>query len=482
MAEGETVLPRRGVAGLTPWVGGALVAGSIAGFALVGASPSARADGGGYYSAGARATGVDFYFTNSSIPGGVRPEGGGPETDVAQTSLDKGDANAQFPYFGDVVPGAPGVVSGLFGFPVPPYPLESSSTFGSEPTSVNYPGVTLSTASRAKSTVADAVAGSGATSHSEVDEAGDGTVTATATSSSPLAVLGPEFSVREFNSTTRVSADPSGNLTRSSTLTINEISAPGLVLKLPQNSPSAYPIPMPFAIPGVPAPAPIPAPPFPVPFGGQTISEPKLGFENGFFTINVPFGGDERKYALPAQPVLDAFQAQGITLAYTAPQQSANGITGGVFSVSYTLPAPPPNQYYNGATPVTWSLGDASAVVQKQVAGAPRSAAAGTAVGPGGVLPPIAPGGALPAPGVLPAGPVGSPAGLAPVSAAAPLPVVHLTPPPRSAVGRLVSAALPAFVGSDLSRGYLVVIPIGLALLLSVFVLGAKGVGARWNS
>jgi hypothetical protein len=442
-------------------------------------SSTARADDGGYYAASARATVADFYFTNPTIPGGVKPEGGGPETDVAQTALDKGDANAQFPYLGDYVPGLPGVASGLFGFPVPPYPLAASSTFGSDPGVVNYPGITLNTASRASSTVADAIvgsSGSGATSHSEVNETTEGAITAIASAASPLTVLGPELSLKGFNSLTVVTADSSGVLTRSSNLSIDQISAPGLVLRIPQNSPSSYPVPVPFAIPGVPAFDPIPAPSFPVPMGGQTIEEPNIGFENGFFTILLPFAGGTKKYALPAEPVIAAFKAQGVALSYTAPQQTDAGLVGGVFSMSYTLPAPPPNQYYNGATPVTFIVGSTSASVKKSK---PTTAAPATAPGLPILTPPPA-GGALPAvsaatpalPSVLPAA----------VGATAP-PTVNLQPAlQRSAAANLVSEALPAFVGSDLSAGYLVVIAIGLALLVSVFVLGAKGVGARWNS
>jgi hypothetical protein len=453
----------------------ALALASLGAFTLF--TGSARADDGGYYAASARATVADFYFTNPTIPGGIKPEGGGPETDVAQTSLNKGDANAQFPYLGDYVPGLPGVASGLFGFPVPPYPLAASSTFGSDPGVVSYPGISLNTASRTSSTVSDAIVGStgsGATSHSEVNEDSEGTITATSTAASPLTVLGPVLSLKGFNSVTTVTADSSGAITRSSNLSIDQISAPGLVLRIPENTPSSYPVPVPFAIPGVSAPPPIPAPSFPVPAGGQTIVEPNIGFEDGYFVIQLPFAGNAQKYTLPAQAVIAAFKAQGVTLSYTAPQKTDDGLIGGVFSMSYTLPAPPPNQYYNGATPVTYIVGSTSAAVKKSVA----KAAPATAPGLPLLTPPPA-GGAVPASAVAPALPPAPPAA---VSAAAP-PTVNLQPAEhRSAAADLVSAALPAFVGSDLSNGYLVVIVIGLALLVSVFVLGAKGVGARWNS
>jgi hypothetical protein len=472
---------RRMLSGAVPWLGSGLAAAAVFGAGSLVWSPSAGAEVNSYYQASARSVVVDGYFTNSTVPGGVRPEGGGPQTDVVQSSLDKGDANASFPYFGDYVATAPGVVSGLFGFPVPPYPLTASSTFGGAPSRVNYPGIELSATSRSTSTVADAIAGSagaGAISHSEVDESADGNVTANATASSPLTALGPLVSIKGFDSAVSVTADPNGTLTRTSNFSIDEITVPGLVLRLPEQSPSAYPIPFPVPIPGVPAPEPIPAPAFPVPNGGTTLVEPKIGFINGFFVIQQPFAGETQKYAVPADAVVQAFKAQGVTIRYTAPQETKDGILGGVFSVEYTFPAPPENPLYQGATPATFIIGDTRAAVTRapETAGGPAGGlgvtAGTTAVG---ALPGTAavPGAELAGIGAVPATPGG-------------VPTVNFAPQTgdgASGVGAsLVAAGLPAFLGSDFSSLYLALLGLTVLGLLAAAVLGAKGVSARWNS
>ncbi|WP_156869847.1 hypothetical protein [Sporichthya polymorpha] len=481
-------MPRtRGLARNTSWLMPGLVGVALLGATTLAWTPSADADVESFYNASARSVVVDAYFTNSTIPGGVRPEGGGPQTDVAQSSLDKGDANASFPYFGDYVPTAPGVVSGLFGVPVPPYPLTASSTFGGAPARVNYPGIELSATSRSTSTVADAIAGSagsGAVSHSEVDESPDGNVVANATASSPLTVLGPLVSLKGFDSAVSVVADANGTLTRTSNFTIDEISIPGLVLRIPEQTPSSYPVPFPVPIPGVPAPEPIPAPPLPIPNGGATLVEPKIGFVNGYFVVTQPFEGETQKYAVPADAVVEAFKAQGVTLAYTAPRELKDGITGGVFTVNYTFPAPPENPFYQGETPATFIVGATAAMVQRapETAGGPEGglgavpAVDAAGAGTGGL--PLAPAPAtdLAGIGALPATPAGG------------IPTVDFAPQAgagdaASGVGAaLMSAGLPAFLSSDFSAIYLALVGLTLIGLLAAAVLGAKGVSARWNS
>ena len=478
-------MPRkRGLVATAPWLGSGLAAAAVFGTSSLMWSPSAGADVNSYYQASARSVVVEGYFSNSTIPGGVRPEGGGPETDVVQSSLDKGDANASFPYFGDYVATAPGVVSGLFGFPVPPYPLTASSTFGGAPAKANYPGIELSAVSRSTSTVADAIfgsAGAGGVSHSEVDESPDGNVTASATASSLLTALGPLVTIKGFESAVSATADQNGTLTRTSNFSIDEISVPGLVLRLPEQSPSSYPIPFPFPVPGVPAPEPIPAPAFPVPNGGATLVEPKIGFINGFFVVQQPFATDTQKYAVPADSVVEAFKAQGVTLRYTAPQQTKDGILGGVFSVDYTFAAPPENPFYQGETPATFIIGDTRAAVTRapETLGGPDG---GFGIGgattdgsaPAGILPGSAavPGADLAGIGALPATTGG-------------VPTVNFAPQAgdgSSGGASLVAAGLPAFLSSDFSAIYLALIGLTVIGLFAAAVLGAKGVSARWNS
>lgn len=473
---------RRGAAGIVPWLSTGLAATAVVGATALAWMPAAAgADVDSFYNATARSVFVDGYFTNSTIPGGIRPEGGGPQTDVAQSSLDKGDATANFPYFGDFVATAPGVVSGLFGVPVPPYPLTASSNFGGPPVNVNYPGIELSAISRANSTVADAVvgsAGSGATSHSEIDESSDGNVVAIASNSAPLTVLGPLVSLKGFDAAVSAVADASGTLTRTSNFTIDEISVPGLVLKIPEGTPGAIPIPFPVPVPGVPAPAPIPVTPFafPAPFAGQTITEPKIGFINGQFVISLPFAGETQQYALPAEPVIEAFSAQGVTLRYTKPLETKTGILGGVLTVQYTIPQPPDNPFYQGPTPATFIIGSAEAAVTRSPEVAPGldGVPAGTDSAAG--LP------AAPVDGVV--APGTDLAGIPAAGVDAGIPTVGLTPAQtgeKGAVAALVSAALPAFLDSDFSIIYLGLIGIAVLAVASVAVLGAKGVSAPWN-
>jgi hypothetical protein len=473
---------RRPRSPVVPWLGSGLAAAAVFGTGTLAWSPHASADNGGsFYDAGARSSVVDGYFTNSTIPGGVKPEGGGPETDVAQSSLDKGDANASFPYFGDYVPTAPGVVSGLFGFPVPPYPLTASSTFGGDPAKVNYPGIELSAVSRADSTVADGVfgsAGSGAVSHSEVDQTADNQVVASAAATSPLTDLGPLVSIKGLDSTVSVTADPNGALTRTSNFSIDEITVPGLVLRIPEQSPGSIPLPFPIPVPGVPAPAPIPLQSFPIPNGGTTLVEPRIGFINGYFVVTQPFGADSHKYAVPADAVVQAFKAQGVTLNYTAPALTKNGIIGGVFAINYTFAAPPDNPFYKGPTPTTFILGATSATVQRAAQAGAVVAAPDNPVGTG-----VLPGGPLaPAPAVTDAA---APA-VAPVPpATGGVPTVNFQPEhgnggsPINAT--LAAAGLPAFVSSDFSGIYLALIGLAVLGMVAVAVVVAKGVSARWN-
>jgi hypothetical protein len=466
------------------WLGSGLAAAAAFGAGVLVWTPHAKADEGSFYDASARSSVVDGYFTNSTIPGGVKPEGGGPETDVAQSSLDKGDANASFPYFGDYVPTAPGVVSGLFGFPVPPYPLTASTTFGADPGTVNYPGIELSAVSRATSTVADGVfgsAGSGAVSHSEVNESADNQVTAAAAATSPLTDLGPLVSIKGLDSTVSVTADPHGALRRTSNFSIDEISVPGLVLRIPEQTPGSIPIPFPIPVPGVPAPAPVPLQSFPIPHGGTTLVEPRIGFINGYFVLTQPFGNDSHKYAVPADAVVRAFKAQGVTLNYTAPALTKNGIVGGVFAINYTFAAPPDNPFYKGPTPTTFILGATSASVQRAaqtgvVATPDNTANAGLV--PGLPLPP-APAVGTPVP---PASAAISPALPATTGG---IPTVDFAP--RHSGGSspiratLAAAGLPAFTASDFAGLYLALIGLAALGLVAVAVVVAKGVSARWN-
>jgi hypothetical protein len=329
--------------------------------------------------------------------------------------------------------------------------------------------------------VADAVfgsAGSGAVSHSEVNESADNRITAAAAATSPLTDLGPLVSIKGLDSRVTVTADATGALTRTSNFSIDEISVPGLVLRLPEQTPKSIPVPFPIPVPNVPAPQPIPVPSFPVPNGGTTLVEPKIGFINGYFVITQPFGNDSHKYAVPADAVVQAFKAQGVTLNYTAPSVTKNGIIGGVFAINYTLAAPPDNPFYKGPTPTTFIIGATSATVQRAAAASGVAAPSNTAtsgVVPGLPLPPTAPAPSIPGGGAPAINPVPATAGG--------LPTVNFAPhhPGGPIKATLAVAGLPVFAASDFSGIYLALIGLALLGLVAVAVVVAKGASARWN-
>lgn len=307
------------------------------------------------YDALARTDVSTVTIANQSIPTGIDIEGGGPVARVHQDSLGTRDANAALPYAGDTVAGLPGLGASLFGFTAPPYPFVASSTAGTPPQTVAYPGMSLEAESndldtRARSTAGEAGAGAGALA--QIVEQVGGNVVATANTTVDTIKLGPYGTLSNVRTVATVTADgTSGKITRNTTSSIGRISVPGLTFTVPKQSPSAIPIPIP--IPGVPNQDPIPAPPFPFPGAGTTFTDPDLGVQDGFFTVTVPGEQGPQKYAVPTQPVLDALKGAGITLTFQAPQQTATGIIAGSYIVTYTIPAPPPNSYYTGPTTIT---------------------------------------------------------------------------------------------------------------------------------
>lgn len=302
------------------------------------APTAARADEPAYQ-AFAKATSFHATLANQSIPVGLVLEGLGPEADATQGSLGGGVANAAFPYFGDSIPGAPGIAGAALGLPTPPYPLIASATSGSDPASVAYPGIQLDAEAGTSSTVGQATAGNGASgllTTARVDAADDGSVIARAISEGRALSLGGGITLSGVRSEARVQADAlTGKLTRMSTSSIGRINVPGLSLALPQSAPG----------------------------GGQTITAPDLGVTDGKFTVTVPGQVGPQSYPIDAEQVIAAFAAQGVTMTFQQPQETATGIISGAYTFAYTIPAPPPNQTYNGPTPVTFDTGNTIASV-----------------------------------------------------------------------------------------------------------------------
>ncbi len=174
---------------------------------------------------------------------------------------------------------------------------------------------------------------------------------------------------------TVVGDSASGEITRTSHLSITRISVPGLSIPIPATTPTSAPIPVP--IPGVPQLPPLTFPPMPIPMGGTTLHEPELGFVDGTFVVTMPAdgpNGPSTTYAVPSRPVLDALKAQGITMTFQGAQDFATGVVAPTVSFSYTTEAPPQNQYYNGPTVMSVVFGRSIAAVDLFRSGADTAA------------------------------------------------------------------------------------------------------------
>ena len=342
----------------------ALVAGAVA-------LPGASANASPTYEAFARANLSELTIENPSIPTGIAIEGGGPSAQARQDSLGTRDANAQFPYAGDSVPGLPGTGAALFGFPAPPYPFQALTNAGSAPSTVGYPGLRLRAESGDFTTLANGTIGEpsslGAESIARIDEARNGDVTVTASTVASGLDLGPYGTLSNVETVATVIANSiTGSLTRSSNTSIGRISVPGLNIDIPAETPGAVPIPIP--IPGVPNQDPLIFPPFPVPAGGTSLHDPDIGIQNGFFTVTQFSDGTRQTYIIPTESGLAAFKAAGVTISFQAPEELAGGIIAGTYRFAWTAPAPAENTYYNGETKFTQATGLVLANVNLQPA------------------------------------------------------------------------------------------------------------------
>jgi len=349
-------------------VSGLLVSIAVLTIGPAGLAGPARADDTIGFDAHAQAVGIDSTVANQSMPIGLIVEGIGPEASSHVTSYGDSDAEASFPYVGPVVPGLLGIFPPLFGLPAVSYPFEATTGSGDEPKDSSAPGISLHAESGTRSNVARATVATestGATSWSRVDIGDAGDVTVSAESTVNAIQLLNQLTVKAVRSKVKVTADgTTGKLTRSSSFSIGQINVPGLAITVPETTPGHVQVPVP--LPGVPQPPPVDLPtiPIPAPFGGQTLDEPTIGFEDGYFTTTLP-GAGTTKFPIPAQAVLDAFKPLGITMSYEAAKNTDLGVEGGTFTMAYALPAPPPplSQYYSGPTAFTFTVGRASALI-----------------------------------------------------------------------------------------------------------------------
>ena len=363
MRSGRT---RRGLSRRSSLVLAALLGAAGCG-SLVAAATSAFASGppDETFTATALAYGIDATLDNPSIPLGLTVEGVGPTAQAELDSLQQSTAFASFPYPGQTVAGLPGIAGALIGFPTPAYPLFVSSGYGQHPADANVPGVALHSAVTLMTSTGKATVGSdasGFTSTATSTEDGDGTVTATADTVYDGLQLAGELRLSALHSHVVAVRDPDGTLHTSSSTSIGQISVPGLSITLPMKTPGSLPLLNP--IPGLPQPPPVNLPTLPLPSGGQTIASPDIGFEDGAFTITLPLpNGTKATFGLPADTALAALKAVGIDASYQAAHPRSNGIDAGQLTLSTTIPAPPSNPLASGATPVTYTLGRASATV-----------------------------------------------------------------------------------------------------------------------
>ncbi|MGQ0632532.1 MAG: hypothetical protein ACT4P1_16050 [Sporichthyaceae bacterium] len=453
----------------------ALAVTAIGGGAL--ALPGGSAGAAASYDAIARTETFTGTINNQSIPTGIDIEGGGPQAGVRQSSLGVSDASAQLPYAGETVPGLPAIGASLFNFPAPPYPFIAASNAGTPPQSVTYPGVSLQAESGDFATLAAATfgsAGSGANATARIDEARSGDVTANSATTADTVRLGPYVTLSDVRSLARVVANAgNGSLVRTTSSSIGRISVPGLVITIPESTPAQVPIPVP--IPGVGNFPPLDTPPFPIPAGGVTLSDPDIGIQNGVFTVTDVFGGQKQTYAIPTESALAGFEAAGVTVKFQQPQKTKTGLVAGAYNFSYTIPAPPPNAFYTGATRISQTTAYALASVDlSPVPAGPVPATAGIADDLSD-SPVAVPGVAARVVDAV-VDPAQVPAVLSPDAAVL---------APQSGAGTTADGATISLAGFKIGTGvdnlYLVVVAMALLGLVTVGAVSLLGVRSLWN-
>jgi hypothetical protein len=155
--------------------------------------------------------------------------------------------------------------------------------------------------------------------------------------------LGHNVSIQGLRTVARVVADSNGKLTRTSDLTFDSITAPGLGYQTPCAVPPQIPMPSPTALPCAQS------------FG------PGLSFANGQFMVASP---DGQKAAAPlgAEAATQALKSAGIDFSYQAAQTTAQGIIGSGIVLSFNFPEIPANgSGVQGVTNQSFAIGFSSA-------------------------------------------------------------------------------------------------------------------------
>ena len=481
----------------------------------------AQADASFVFDAVASGDGMTTTAANQSIPLGLVAQASGPTAQAHLTSLPTSDSFASFPYPGQTVAGAPGILGAIVGVATPSYPFIVSSGLGDGTKTGNYPGVTLKAESQTLDAESDALVGtaaSGSDAQAQVlSDPNDGVTAISSIQDNGIQAV-QDISIAGVSDSAMAHRDgSSGRLTTSSSLKIASIEAPGSSVTLPDCTPTSVPVPIPVSLP-VPPPAIPTLPAFclsSVPgisnLAGQTIAEPNIGFDNGNFFVQVPFAGAPQQIPVPASTVFSSLSAVGITATYQQPVKTTDGIIAGALEFSTDLPAPPSNPVAGGPTHVTYSFGESSASVSLTVipdasdaggfvpsipvsatgdsaAGTPASAsAAGSAPASSGSTPPAATS-ATTTPQSTGGPASGGSAGLAGGGTATP---TGGTPTPDLASGTTVATQLPSSqalsaaqsrllrrspLGAHLADIYLVLAALGAFAFACIHIIRFRGV------
>ncbi len=329
------------------------------GFAVFGVAPLAVAATTSpvSYDGTAVAYGNLVTATNPSVPLGLSLEQSAPESRVRLTSLGESSALAAGPYLGDSATGIAFSQAGGKGLGGLDFPLVAVTSAGDQPEDVTAPGVDLHAESGLNLAAARAALGTGtnqAATNARVERVQGGTKAA-ANSLVDAVVLFDKLLISGLRSSAETLADDSGTRQRISSLSIGRITARGITITVPAESPLG---------------------------AGAQITGPDLGFVDGQFFLEVP-GAPQYSVPIDAAAVADAFEAAGITMAFQKAVETETGIISPSLTLSGVLPAPPENPQVNGETPVSVTIGRTVASVTLRGAGLPASVpAAGVAATP----------------------------------------------------------------------------------------------------
>lgn len=339
---------------------------AMLGFVTLGlAGRSTAQSQGRSFDAGAAAYGVDVQLRNPSIPVLPAIQMAGPTADAQAGSIRGARAFASFPYPGDVAVGLPGLLAAVFGVPLPAYPAYAQAEDGDRPAEVTFPGVELRAESRGGITQARALAGDGAagsTSAARIEV--DDTIIASRAESSFAFGLGKFLTISGVRTSASAVLGPSGEVEIATGLDIGRVSVPALELRIPEETPGTIPVP----VPGLSELPPVELPPVPLPFAGEVLEAPDLGFRDGRFVVFLPVLGGQT-YDVPSDVIVDALAAAGIDAEYQPAQPLTDesgaviGVVGASLTLRTVLPAPPENTFYNEPTEVVMAFGRATAVV-----------------------------------------------------------------------------------------------------------------------